>query len=148
MIRMIFVIIISALLLLISYLRKRQHYRKKYRLPEEFKRRYKKISAHTGNIEIITNEYFGEDTDAGNDAVSMADALYDPGRNYSKVNKFASVIVYYHAVKGKRYRFRSETIDLSPEEIEKKLQGNAVIDIYYDEKDLRNHCLDLSFLAD
>lgn len=148
MIRLIFVIIIAALLLLGEYLRKRNHSRKKYRLPEQLKRRYKKISAHTGNIEILTNEYFEEDSDGGNYAVSMADALYDPNRNYSKVNKFASVIVYYHTVMGKKYRLRSETIDLSPEEIEKKLQAHAIIDIYYDEKNLSNHYFDLSFLAD
>lgn len=148
MIKIIFVIFIAALLFLVDYLRKRNQSRKKYWLPEQIKRRYKKVSAHTGNIEILANEYFEEDSEGGNYAVSMVDALYDPNLNYSKVNKFASVIVYYHTVMGKKYRLRSETIDISPGEIEKKLQANAIIDVYYNEKNPGNHYFDLSFLAD
>jgi hypothetical protein len=128
-------------------LRKRNHSRKKYRLPDEIKSKYRKISITPGNIEILTNEYFEEDIDVGYDKVKAIDALYDSNRNYSQVQKFASSIVYYYLAMGKKYRFRSETIDLRPDEIEKKLQEKGVIDIYFDEKNLEHHYFDLSFLA-
>ena len=148
MIKLVFVIILAASFLLIDYLRKRNHSRKKYRLPDELKSRYKKISIALADIEILTNEYFEEDIDGGGYEVKAIDALYDPNRNYSQINKFASVIVYYHSAMGKKYRFSSETIDLSPAEIEVKLQGKEMIDIYFDEKNLENHYFDLAFLTD
>jgi len=147
MIKLVFVIILATLFFLIDYLRKRNHSRKKYRLPDELKSRYKKISITRADIEILTNEYLEEDIDGGNYKVKAIDALYDSNRNYSKVNKLASVIVYYYSTMGKKYRFSSETIDLSPEEIEEKLQQRGIIDIYFDEKNLKNHYFDLSFLA-
>lgn len=148
MIKLVFVIILAALFFFIDYLRKRNYSKKKYKLPDELKRRYKKVSVTPGDIEILTNEYVEEDIDGGYDKVKAIDALYDSNRNYSQVNKFASVIVYYYSTMGKKYRFSSETIDLSPEEIENKLQRNGITDIYFDEKNLQHHYFDLSFLAD
>jgi hypothetical protein len=147
MIKLVFVIIIAAFLVLIEYLRKRNHSRKKYRLPDELKKRFKKISITPADIEILTNEYFEEDIEEGYDKIKAIDALYDPNRNYSQVNKFASVIVYYYSTMEKKYRFSSQTIDLSPEEIEEKLQRNGIIDIYFNEKNLKHHYFDLSFLV-
>ena len=148
MIKLVFVIIFAGLYFIFDYLRKRNHFRKKYRLPDELKSRYKKISITRADIEILTNEYYEEDIEDGNYKVKAIDALYDPNRNYSQVNKFASVIVYYYANMGKKYRFSSEGIDLSPDKIEKKLQKNEMIDIYFDEKNLENHYFDLTFLVD
>jgi hypothetical protein len=148
MIKSVFVIILAALWFLIDYLRKRNHSKKKYKLPDELKRRYKKISVVPAGIEILTNEYCEEDIEGGDYKIKTIDALYDANRNYSQVNKFASVIVYYYSAMGKKCRFSSETIDLSPEEIQRKLQKNGIIDIYFDEKNLKYHYFDLSFLAD
>jgi hypothetical protein len=148
MIKLVFVIIIAVLLLLLDYLRKRNHVRTKYRLPDELKSRYKKTLVIPDDIEILTNEYLEEDIDGGYDKIKAIDALYDPNRNYSQVNKFASVIVYYYSAREKKYRFSSETIDLSPEEIQKKVQKEGMIDIYFDEKNLKHHYFDLSFLTE
>ena len=135
------------LLLLFEYLRRSNHNRKKYRLPDELKSRYKKISVAPAAIEILANEYVAEDIDGGYDTVKAIDALYDPDRNYVQVKKFASVMVYHCSHMGKKYRFRSETIDLSPDEIRKKIQKIGLINIYFDEKNLQLHYFDLSFLA-
>ena len=148
MIKLVFVVVFAAAFVLIDYLRKRNHSRKKYRLPDELKSRYKKISITRVDIEILTTEYFVEEIDGADYEVRVIDALYDPGRNYSKINKFASVIVFYYSSMGKKYRFRSETIDLGPDEIEKKIREKGIIDIYFDEKNLQHHYFDLSFLAD
>ena len=147
MIKIVFVIIIAVLLLLFDYVRKRNHSRNKYRLPDELKSRYKKISVAPANIEILTNEYVEEDLESGNNEVKAIDALYDPNRNYVQFKKFASVMVYHYSTMGKKYRFRSETIDVSPDEIKKKIQKTGIIDIYFEEKNLQLHYFDLSFLA-
>ena len=148
MIKLVFIIIVVVFLLLFDYLRKRHHSRKKFRLPDELKSRYKKISVAPADIEILSNEYVEEDVDGGYDKVKAIDALYDSNRNYAQVNKFASVMVFYYSTRGKKYRFCSETIDESPGEIEKKLQQNGIIDIYFDEKNLQHHYFDLSLFAD
>ena len=147
MIKIVFVIIIAVLLFLYEYLRRKNRSRKKYRLPDELKSRYKKISVAPANIEILTNEYLEEDVDSGYDKVKAIDALYDPNRNYVQVKKFASVIVYHYSTMEKKYRFRSETIDLSPDEIHEKIHKIGLIDIYFEEKNLQHHYFDLSFLA-
>ena len=148
MIKLVFFIAATGIYLLFRFLQKRNFTRKKYRLPDEIKSRYKKISLSTDKMEILTNDYFEEDFEAGNYEVKAIDALYDSNRNYSQVHKFASALVYNnYLVMGKKYRLRSETIDLRPDDIEEKLRKKETIDIYLDEKDIKNHYFDLSFLA-
>ncbi len=147
MIKLVFVIIIAVLLFLLNYLRRRNHSRKKYRLPDELKSRCKKISVAPYDIEILTNEYYEEDTEEGYDKVKAIDALHDPNRNYAAVKKFASVMLYHYSTMGKKYRFRSETIDLSPDEIREKIQKTGIVDIYFEEKNPQLHYFDLSFLV-
>ena len=69
MIKLVFVVVFAAAFVLIDYLRKRNHSRKKYRLPDELKSRCKKISVTQAGIEILTNEYYEEDTEEGYDKV-------------------------------------------------------------------------------
>jgi hypothetical protein len=141
------VVIIAILLALFDHLRKRNVARKKYKLPDEIKNRYKKILVHPEEVKILTNEYYEEEINDEYDKVKSIDALYHPNRNYRQIRKFASVIVYYFNSKGKQYRFRSETIDLSPEELDYELKIHGMLDFYFDEKNLKNHYFDLSFLA-
>ena len=99
-------------------------------------------------MDILVNDYYEEDIEGGHYKVKAIDALYDSNRNYSQVHKFASVIVYNnYLVMGKKYRLRSKTIDLRPDDIKERLRKKGIIDIYYDEKNIENHYFDLSFLA-
>ena len=148
MIKLVFLIVATGLYFLFRFLQKRNFTRRKYKLPDEIKNRYKKISFLTDKMEILANDYFEEDNDAGHFKIKAIDALYDNERNYTQVHKFASVIVYNdYLVLGKKYRLRSETIDLRPDDIEEKLRKKETIDIYLDEKNIKNHYFDLSFLA-
>ena len=74
MIKLVFIIIVVVFLLLFDYLRKRHHSRKKFRLPDELKSRYKKISVAPADIEILSNEYVEEEVDVGYDKVKAIDA--------------------------------------------------------------------------
>jgi len=148
MIKLLFLIAATGIYFLFRFLQKRNISTKKYRLPDEIKGRYKKISLPIDNIEILSNDYFEEDIEAGNYEIKAIDALYESNRNYSQVQKFASVLVYHdYLVLGKKYRLRSETIDLRPDDIEEKLRKKEVIDIYLDKKNIKNHYFDLSFLT-
>ena len=148
MIKIVFLITTIGLYFLFDYRRKKDFSRRKYKLPNEIKSKYRKISLSTDKMEILANDYYEENIEGGNYRVKTIDALYDSNRNYSEVHKFASVIVYNnYVVMGKKYRLRSETIDSNPNDIGEKLKKKGIIDIYFDEKNIENHYFDLSFLA-
>ncbi len=148
MIKLIFFIAAFGLYLLIDHLRSKNFAKKKYKLPEEIKKRFRKISLPANKMQILTNDYYEEDTEGGNSKAKAIDALYDGKRNVSRVHKFASVIVYNdYMVMGKKYRLRSGTIDLAPADIAAKLKAKEMVDVYLDDQHIEDHYFDLSFLA-
>jgi hypothetical protein len=138
-------IIVLLYFLIDGYLKQKQR-KKKYGLPDSIKLNYYELKVPSNKIEVYTREYLEETEIDGSIRIKAADALYDNNRNFTRGIKYASALIYHHTEKGKIFRVNSETIDLSKDELQRIIQKQEMVSIYFDKKVISNYYFDLSFL--
>jgi len=115
----------------------------KYSVPKKIKKKYKKISVPTNEIDILTNGYYEENDTDNLLSVKVANSLYDKNDNVNINHKFISVMI----CKVENMTFKSKPINLPPSKIKNALITVPSVDIYFDESDVSNCIFDLFFLV-
>lgn len=121
---------------------------KKYGIPAKIKNIYKKISVPLNKVNILTRDYYEDQEITNLRGARSIDVMFNTDTNIPQTQKYISIITYDDFLyNGKKYSFKSISIDKSDSEINELFQNEKNIVIYFDETDLSKCFFDLSILA-
>lgn len=106
-----------------------------------------KIEIPLNKCEVKTNQYFEEIekeiTSQGNLILHLVDEAID----IPKLSAEQSVIIYRTEIKGESVSFHSEALFYNGKDLEKFIQHNYKVDVYYNPNDISDYFFDMQFYS-